>query len=93
LFIPISVLNGPDSLKIFPDKIKLNCKVSLKDYDKVNYSDFKAEVNLKDVTPEAENNTIPVLLKSTPSNVSNVSFSPKSVEFFFVQELDEGDKN
>lgn len=92
LFIPISVLHGPDSLKIFPDKIKLNCKVSLNDYDKINYSDFKVEVNLKDVSPETDNNTIPVLLKSSPNNVSNISYSPKSVEFFFVQELDEGEE-
>jgi len=88
LYIPIHILNGPDSLKIFPDKIKLDCKVSLNDYDKITFHDFEAEVNLNEVVLEAENNTIPVLLISQPSNVSNIRFNPKSVEFFFVKQLE-----
>ena len=88
LFIPIHITNGPDSLKIFPAKIKLDCKVSLNDYDKISFKDFQAEVNLKDVVLDGQNNTIPVVLSSQPSNVSNIRFNPKSVEFFFVAKLE-----
>ncbi len=92
LFIPIKIVNGPDSLKIFPDKIKLDCKVSLNDYDRISFRDFEAQVNLKDVVLDAENNTIPVLLTTQPPNVSNIRFNPKSVEFFFIQKLETAGK-
>ena len=88
LFIPIEIANGPDSLKIFPNKIKLDCKVSLTDYEKISFRDFKAQVNLEDVALDGQNNTIPVLLTTQPANVSNIRFNPKSVEFFFVTKLE-----
>lgn len=88
LFVPIQIANGPDSLKIFPDKVKLDCKVSLNDYEKIGYRDFEAKVDLDGVPMDAKNNTIPVLLTTQPSNVSNVRFTPKSVEFFFVKQLE-----
>ncbi len=85
VFVPIIVKNAPDSLKIFPENIKMSFTVGLSNYNLISSSDFIAEVDLKDIPLNTEKNTIPVLVTKHPSYIKNLIFNPKSVEFFFVE--------
>ena len=85
-FVPLSILNPPsDSLKVFPNKIRINSIVGLSDYNKVKPSDFEIVVDLKNVTHNTTENTVPIVLTRQPSLVKAVNFSPKSVEFFIIE--------
>lgn len=83
LFIPIIVKNAPQSLRIFPNKIKLDCTVTLSQYALLNADNFVAEVDLKNIDFKTKNNTVAILLSQQPNWVRNIKFSPKSVEFYF----------
>ena len=83
LFIPIVVKNAPQSWRIFPNKIKLECTVALSQYPFIDAYNFVAEVDLKNIDIKTKNNTVPILLTQSPLVVHNIKFSPKSVEFYF----------
>ncbi len=85
VFVPITVKNAPDSLKIFPDKTKLNCVIGLSQYDKMTVEDFEVEVDLQGVVLNNEKNTLPLQLVKQPPYISNPNLNPKSVEFFIVE--------
>lgn len=86
LFVPVNLKNAPsDSLKVFPDKIKINFVVGLSQYDSVHYTDFKLEADLKAVSTEKGKNTVPVKLVEAPETVKNVILSRNSVEFFILK--------
>jgi hypothetical protein len=82
MFIPIIVKNAPEQLKIFPNKIKLDCSVALSKYDKLNMNSYVAEVDLKGLSDISKNNTVPIILSKQPNFIRNVKFTPKSAEFF-----------
>ncbi len=83
-FVPLIVKNAPDSIKIFPDKIKVSGTVGLSHYNALEEADFGLEVDLKGIPLQTENNTLPVSIVKTPSSMRNIQINPKSVEFFFV---------
>ena len=83
LFIPIVVKNAPQSLRIFPNKIKLDCSIALSRYAFLEADKFSAEVDLKNIDFKTKNNTVAISLNLYPKWVRNVKFSPKSVEFYF----------
>lgn len=83
LFIPIVVKNAPQSLRIFPNKIKLDCTVALSLYALLDADKFVAEVDLKHIDFKTKNNTVAIQLTQQPNWVRNIKFSPKSVEFYF----------
>ncbi len=85
LFVPITIKNAPDSLKIFPENIKVSCIVGLGRYNDVQPKDFSLEVDLNGIALNAENNTLPILLSRQPDYVTGVKLNHQSVEFFFVQ--------
>lgn len=86
LFVPVTLVNAPaDSLKVFPDKIKINFVVGLSQYDSVHYTDFKLEADLKTSSLEKGKNTVPVYLRQTPEAAKNVVLSRNSVEFFILK--------
>ena len=89
VFVPIIVKNAPDSLKVFPENIKMSFTTGLSNYNEIRGSDFTAEVDLKGIPLNTEKNTIPVLITRQPSNIKGMIFSPKSVEFFFVETKEE----
>ncbi len=89
LFVPLTIRNAPDSLRLFPQRIKLTCVVGLSDYNRVTSKDFMVEVDLKDVPVSEDKNTAPIQLVSQPHFVKNVKFSPKSAEFYFVKQKKE----
>ena len=91
LFVPVELKNAPsDSLKVFPDKIKVSFVVGLSQYDSVHYTDFHLVADLKSISLEKGNNAVPVNLTAMPESVNNVVLSRKSVEFFIVKPEGEG---
>ncbi len=88
VFVPVMVKNAPDSLKIFPENIKMSFTVGLSNYNLIKGSEFTAEVDLKDIPLNTEKNTIPVLITRQPSYIKGLIFRPKSVEFFFVETIE-----
>lgn len=83
MFIPIIVKNAPQQLKIFPNKIKLDCTVALSRYAQLSAANFVAEVDLKGAALNSTNNTVTIVLSQFPNFVRNVKFTPKSAEFYF----------
>jgi len=88
IFVPVMVKGAPDSLKVFPNKVKTNFVVGLSQYDSISEKNFRLEVDLKGVPINQSNNTAPILLTQQPTEVKHVQFSPKSVQFLFVKEED-----
>jgi hypothetical protein len=88
-FVKILQRNAPDSIRIFPDRIKIYCLVGLSKYEEVEESGFTVEVDLKDAKPGVENNAVPILLTKSPDFVDNVRFSPKSAEYIFIKKVEE----
>lgn len=88
-FVKILQRNAPDSIRIFPDRIKIYCLVGLSKYEEVEESGFTVEVDLKDAKPGVENNAVPILLTKSPDFVNNVRFSPKSAEYIFIKKVEE----
>lgn len=86
LFLPVVVKNAPDSLKVFPNKVKTSFVVGLSRYDSITEKDFQLQVDLNGIPINQANNTAPLLLYKQPNVVKNVQFSPKSVKFLFVKE-------
>jgi hypothetical protein len=82
-FIPINIKNAPQSLKIFPNKIKLDCAVPLSKYAQMTASQFVVEADMKDVTFDLKDNTVPIVLVSQPNYIQNLKFSPKLAEYYF----------
>lgn len=85
MFVPLVIKNAPDSLRIFPEKITVSCKLGLSRYDSVSYRDFTAEVDLKGVSPNAPNNSVPIVITQKPGFVESLQFTPKSAKFFIVE--------
>jgi len=88
IFVPVMVKGAPDSLKVFPNKVKTNFVVGLSRYDSITEKNFRLEVDLKGVPINQSNNTAPILLTQQPPEVRNIQFSPNSVQFLFVKEED-----
>lgn len=88
VYVPLVVRNAPDSLRVFPDKVTVTCKIGLSYYDQINSSGFLAEIDLKGVALNSAGNTIPIRLTRKPAFALSVYFTPKSAKFFFVEPAD-----
>lgn len=80
--LPVEVINRPQNvtLKIFPAKVRLSFNVCLGDYDKIKPYDFKAIVDYNSLETNISNKMEVEIVKN-PTNVSSISFYPKSVEY------------
>ncbi|MCB0547793.1 MAG: hypothetical protein KDD19_09395 [Phaeodactylibacter sp.] len=85
MYVPLVIKNSPDSLRIFPDKITVRCKLGLSKYDSVSYRDFTAEVDLKTISANAANNSVPIVITRKPDFVETLQYTPKSIKFFIVE--------
>ncbi len=85
LFVPLQVRNAPDSLRYFPQMVKVTCAVGMSTYNDINAADFIAEIDLAQAVLSEGKNTLPIQLKQSPPYVHNVQFTPKSAEFFIVR--------
>ncbi len=81
--IPIEVENVPDSLflRTFPGNVSLSCWVGLSDYDKMSPFLFRVVVDYNSIKNNQQNNKLKINLIKFPTNVNNISFYPKSVEY------------
>ena len=81
VLVPIEVLNLPDSIIIqtFPSSIKLNCKVGLSKYDRIESYPFKAVIDYEQIEERAP--TLSVSIQNLPDYLLAYDYSPETVEF------------
>lgn len=90
IFVPITLLNpSGDSIRIFPDKALVKCVLGLGNYNRLSAIDFELVADLSQNVISAGKNTVPLELKSQPDYLRNVILSPRSVEFFLIQNTEE----
>ena len=79
--VPIEVLNLPDSimLQTFPSSIKLNCRVGLSKYDRIETYPFRAVVDYNKIADGVM--ALNVNIQNLPSYLLGYEFNPKTVEF------------
>ncbi len=86
-FVPIEILNPPDSnLKIFPNNLSVKYIVGLSYFEKIKAGDFKLAVDFKDYTLPSTVNKIEIQLLDYPDSIRNLSFSPRTADFFIQKD-------
>lgn len=88
LFVELKVENVPeqiDSIRFFPQRVRVACVVGLSQYNEVTEDDFHLVADLKGASLEEGRNRVTIQLTDRPDFVKNVSFSPKTAEFFIVK--------
>jgi|APTNR8051073442_1049403.scaffolds.fasta_scaffold01372_9 hypothetical protein len=87
LFLNVEVRNGPvgDSLRFFPDRIKVSCVVGVSEYDFIDAGDFRLVVDLENISLDKYNNTAPIFIEEQPEGVEHVQLSKRSVQFLRVE--------
>lgn len=87
LFVGLEVINDPgtDSLRFFPQLIKVKYVVGLSQYASVDSSMFRLVADLNNTEVVNDRNTVPVTLAEQPDFVHNVTFSPKLAQYFVVK--------
>ena len=80
-YIPVSVLNLPDSVTIqtFPSRIKVICNVGLSQYERIDENLFRATVDFSNITEGS--NRLKVNLVNVPVYVRSYDYNPRTVEF------------
>ncbi len=84
--VPIKVINKPSNtvLKIFPDKVKVSCRIGLSKYKNLDYNTFHAFINYEKIS--LKDTRLPVLFENMSNVVLSVSYSPKEVEYILEHE-------
>jgi len=79
--VPVEVLNLPDSIQLqtFPSSIKLNCRVGLSKYDRIETYPFRAVVDYNKIDDGVM--ALNVTIQNLPSYLLGYEFNPKTVEF------------
>ena len=79
--VPVEVLNLPDSilLQTFPSSIKLNCKVGLSKYDRIENYPFRAVVDFEKIEERVP--TLNVSIQNLPDYLLGYEYYPKTVEY------------
>jgi len=79
--VPIEVLNLPDSIlmQTFPSSIKINCKVGLSKYERIDSYPFRAVVDYDNIDERVQ--SLSVSIQNLPDYLLGHEFSPKTVEF------------
>jgi len=85
-FVPITVLNAKDSIRVFPDKVKITFSIPLSRFDDVQPTDFELVADFKDIKPGSKTNTLPIQVRKKPTEISNLRFRSKAIEFFIEKE-------
>lgn len=83
-FVPVTAVNAPESIRIFPASVTVYCVVGMTAYNELGAQDFTIEADLGGIARKSDRNTVPLTLTCAPEHVKNVRFSPQSVEFFFL---------
>lgn len=86
MFVKLMVLNPPaDSVKYFPETVKITCTVGLSNYNKIETSDFAVVIDLSTLSLKQGKHTVPIKLARQPLEALSVQFTPKSAEFFIFK--------
>jgi hypothetical protein len=82
LQVPVEIINIPRSIRMqaFPRFISLTCQVGLSNYEKLEASLFKAQVNYREIITEKANKLTVNLVKQ-PDFIQACRFTPKTVEY------------
>lgn len=75
--------NRPD-LRFFPEKVKITCRVALKDFKKVNAEWFQA-VAMYPPDKDEKSNYLKVNVVAFPEFINIVSYEPEAVEYVIVK--------
>lgn len=86
VFVPVTLKNPHDSIRIFPSKVQVQFVVGLTKFNQMTADSFLLEADFQGIARNAENNTVPLTLVKQPKEIRAVNFSPKSVEFFILEE-------
>ena len=80
--IQISIMNAPENLEVrlFPDKIKLQCIVALSNYNKVENSSIEAFVDMENIDIQ-QTEKLRVDLKNVPDFINSHKYNPTQVEY------------
>ena len=89
IFVPVKAHNAPDSIRIFPSQIQLQCVVGLSKFNDIQPEQFELVADFTGIPRWSDNNTVPISLQEAPKEVRAINCSPKSVEFF-IQEAVSG---
>ncbi len=85
-WVPVRLHRAADSLRIFPQTVQLTCLVGLSRYHTLSAEEFEVSAYLNGmVLQKDQRNTAPLELTRKPDYVSQVRFTPKSIEFFLIQ--------
>ncbi len=84
--VPIQVINNPAdiSIKTFPGKIKVVCRIGLSKYKKLDYSSFRAFINYNNIS--GKDTRLVVILENHSNVVLSTSYSPTEVEYILEHE-------
>jgi hypothetical protein len=79
--IPVNIINVPDSLSIktFPSKVKVSCRIGISEYNKLTNNSFKAVINFKKRAQTTSK--LPVQLNHYLDTVISSDYYPKEVEY------------
>lgn len=90
IFVPIELINPTeDSIRIFPDKALVKCVIGLGHYNALTADDFILVADLGRNEINVGKSTMTLELKKQPDYLRSVLISPRSVEFFLIQESEE----
>lgn len=86
LEVPVSLVSDGKAVKYrtFPDKVKLTCRVAMRDYKRLDPSFFFVGVDFA-AAISSGNNRVPVELTRKPSFVKIVKIEPEKVEFLLLK--------
>jgi len=86
LEVPVNLFSDGEAVKFrtFPDKVKLTCRVAMRDYKRLDPSFFTVIVDYAKAL-KSGNNRVPVELTRKPSYVKIVSIEPEKVEFLILK--------
>ncbi len=79
----INLENAPMKLKVFPNKIKIDCAVPLSKYNDVNASQFVLTVDVNLANAKGKSNNIPITILKKSEYAQNIKLTPETVEFYF----------
>ncbi len=80
--VPVEIINLPESIHMqaFPRYVQLICQVGLSNYEKLEGSMFRAQVDYTEIASE-KNDKLKVTITKQPAFIQVVRYSPKTVEF------------
>ena len=89
LMVPIHVTGVPDnvSVKLFPDKVKVNFMVGLSHFNEITDKEFELAVTYSDI--ENKKQMLDVTVRSQPQHVLSVSINPARVEYLIEKKTDD----